>query len=255
MIKTLIVEDDPLHCRTLEALLMEVTPKVHNLAVCSNVEDAYLSITTLKPDLVFLDIDLDNGDNGFELLKKFDHPDFAVIFTTQHNNTENAIAAIRVCALDFLPKPVILSDLKEAFRRLNKLENIQQTNTLKDNLSDPEALVDTIWIADTEGKTKIKVSDVMYCKSSNVWTSFYLSNPVDRKTTYTSSQTIKQWEHNLLASSVLRVHNEYLVNLSHVEKYKNRMSGSAEVILRSGISIPVSKSRKNTVKDRLKLFK
>lgn len=256
MIRAIIVEDDPKHYKTLTQKLQEAQEEVSVEAVAGNVSDAEKAIRKHQPDLIFLDIDLEAGDNGFDLLRRFDKPDFAVIFTTQHNSTDNAIAAIRACALDFLPKPVELPDLNNALARYNPSDSVQQVQTLKNNIgSNYNEWVKAIWLSGTEGRTRIKADNIIYCKSNNTYTAFHLSHPVEKKTLHTSSQPIKHWEHSLLHSDIMRVHNEYLVNLSGVEKYKSRMSGSASLMLSGGIEIPVSKSRKNDVKSRLDLYK
>ncbi len=255
MINAIIVENEPHHSNYLRELLTGSDKKVNLLTVCTSIADAMDAINTLKPELLFLDIDLDDGENGFDLLRKFEQPEFAVIFTTQHNTTHNAISAIRACALDFLPKPLSASELNEALQRYNKADNVAQTRSLKTNIESASGQVQFIWIKSTEDKTRLTVSDILYAESNNVWTSFYLINSVNRKTIFTSSQSIKEWERNLSQSDIVRVHNEYLVNLMHVNKYSSKISGSAELTLRSGVKIPVSKSRKNDVKALLKLRK
>lgn len=255
MIKAIIVEDQPKHYKYLQELLHKTTKQVEVLAVATNVPDAYNAIVKLKPGLLFLDIELDDNGRGFDLLKKFEKPDFAVIFTTSYNNSDNAIAALRACALDFLPKPLDISELNDALNRIDSDSSVQQTQTLAENINSDDEKIQAVWIASTEGKTKIETGNILYCESDSVYTTFYLLEAINKKQAFTSSTGLKEWERNLANSDIFRVHNEFMVNKAHVVKYNTKISGSAELTLSDGKKIPVSKSRKDEVKERLKLRK
>jgi two-component system LytT family response regulator len=103
MIKAIII-DDEMHCRkTLSILLKEYCPDVQVIEQCDNGETGVESIKKLKPDLVFLDIEMPHM-NGFEMLEQCPEISFAVIFTTGYD--QYAIRAIRFNALDYLLKPI-----------------------------------------------------------------------------------------------------------------------------------------------------
>lgn len=253
-IKAIIVEDDPQHAASLLSLLPEITRPVEVLATCSNVSDAFAKIDSLKPELVFLDIDLEGAENGFDLLKKFDKPFFSVIFTTQHSSSHNAINAIRACALDFLPKPLLKSELEDAINRLEKKEGVEQAQVLKQHIeaNGPDK---EIIIKSTDGITKIETGNICYAKSDNVYTTFYLYNPVNKKLSHTSSMSIKSWKACLDGTDILRVHNQYLVNLKYAEKITGRGAGGAAIYLKNSTEIPVSESHKKEVMERFKLYR
>jgi two-component system LytT family response regulator len=255
MISVIIVEDDPRDSNNLLELLGKTTTEVSVLAVCTTVEAAYASILKLKPDLIFLDIDLGKGETGFDLLHKFDKPDFAVVFTTNHTSTNNTICAIRACALDFRPKPLIQADLDDALKLYH--ENVVHENgplrSLHHNLKSANNLVEEIWISGTEGKTRIELKNILYCESDNSYTIFHLATPQTRLKKLTSSVSIKDWENSLESSDICRVHNCYLVNLRHISKYSAKWNG-ALLTLNNGQEITVSKSRKDNLKKRLKLY-
>ncbi len=219
MIKTIIIEDYPGDSKKLKELLKHTDSSVEVVAECTNAESAFREMSVLKPDLIFLDIDLGAGETGFDLLKKFDKPDFAVIFTTQHNNTNNAIRAIRSCALDFLPKPVMQAELEEALLRFheNSSKGPDQVKTLVRNIRTENKWIEEVWISGTDGKTRVELKDVIYCQSQNSYTTFQLT-PIHKVEKCTSSVSIKDWEHSLLNSDMCRIHNRYLVNLKFVDK-------------------------------------
>jgi two-component system LytT family response regulator len=245
---SIIVEDDPKHARTLQGLVEKLDTNINIAGIYATVEEAFQAIGIHKPSLIFLDIDLEHGGNGFDLLKRFPDPDFSVIFTTQHNSAGNAIQAIRACALDFLPKPILEQELVDALARLDKKQGPRQLNSLKENLSSGKP--EYIWLTDTKGKTLVAVANILYCESDNVYTHFHLRQPVNGITHYTESKSIKTWETILAGTPIIRTHREFLLNLEHMGKYCKE-----HFLLTNGTRIPVSRSRKQEVEDSLHRFR
>src|SRR4030095_579961 len=120
MIKAIIV-DDEVHCiDTLSILLADFCPEVEVLDKCLSAKKGLEAIEKLKPDLVFLDIEMPVM-NGFELLEQFEQIPFSVVFTTSYD--QYAINAIRFSALDYLLKPVDPKELIAAVHKVNKQKN------------------------------------------------------------------------------------------------------------------------------------
>ncbi len=116
MIKTILI-DDEVHCLdTLNILLSDYCPDVEVVDKCLSAKKALETIEKLKPDLVFLDIEMPVM-NGFELLEQFKQIPFSVIFTTSYD--QYAIKAIRFSALDYLLKPI---DPKELVAAVHKVQ-------------------------------------------------------------------------------------------------------------------------------------
>src|SRR5215469_17484150 len=117
MIKAIII-DDEIHCqKTLSILLREYCPEVQVIGQCDSAEKGIEAIKKLKPDLVFLDIEMPHI-NGFEMLERFSEINFAVVFTTSYD--QYAIKAFRFSALDYLLKPVDHEELKKAVQKVNQ---------------------------------------------------------------------------------------------------------------------------------------
>ncbi len=249
MITAILIEDDPRHAATLQMRLTQTTTRVNLLAVCTNVHDAFIAINQHQPNLLFLDIELEGHETGFDLLKQFNNPAFSVIFTTQYSTANNAINAIRASALDFLSKPLLLEELEDALARVNIQEGPAQIQSLKDNIGAADGKLKSIWLSDTKGRTPVEVANIIYCESDDKYTTFYFATPVVGKTNFITSVGIKEWEKRLANSNIIRTHREYLLNL----KYMARFSQS-KFLLTNGFEIPVSKSRKPAVKTRLEQF-
>ena len=116
MIKAILVDDEE-HCReSLSILLEEYCPQVQLLAACSSAKEALQAIETLKPSLVFLDIEMPEM-NGFEMLQQFKQLPFFVICTTGYD--QYAVKAFHFSALDYLMKPI---DRHELVAAVNKLQ-------------------------------------------------------------------------------------------------------------------------------------
>jgi two-component system LytT family response regulator len=125
MIKAILV-DDEVHCLdTLNILLNDYCPDVQVMEQCMSAKKGLEAIEKLKPDLVFLDIEMAML-NGFELLEEFEEIPFAVIFTTSYN--QYAIKAIRFSALDFLLKPI---DPKELVAAIYKIQTQKHRPSLR----------------------------------------------------------------------------------------------------------------------------
>ena len=115
--KAILVDDEPDGIRTLQKMLELHCPHVNVAATCSNAAAAKQQIAELKPDVVFLDIQMP-GKSGLDLLTELSEKEFEVIFVTAHN--EYMLQALQYSAADYLLKPVDEDRLIEAVQRVRK---------------------------------------------------------------------------------------------------------------------------------------
>lgn len=111
MLNTIIVDDEESGANVLKLLCETYFPQVRIQKVCPDIHCAEEAIRTLKPDLVFLDIQMPEG-TGFDLLERLDAIDFAIIFVTAYDHY--ALRALKRSAADYLLKPVSKNDLATA---------------------------------------------------------------------------------------------------------------------------------------------
>src|SRR5687768_9794951 len=111
--RAILIDDERDALEMLEWIIRKYTPEVEIVALCDSPIDGVDKIKTLKPDVVFLDIEMPQL-NGFDLLERVGNYDFDVIFTTAYN--QFAIKALKVCALDYLLKPIDTEELKTAIQ-------------------------------------------------------------------------------------------------------------------------------------------
>lgn len=245
MIKALIV-DDELHClKTLSLLLKEYCPEVQVIGQCENGEEAIGAIRSLKPDLVFLDIEMPHM-NGFEMLEKFVEINFAVIFTTGYD--QYAIKAFRFSALDYLLKPIEPSELKKAVDRVNRhLQHPlpQQLEILLQKIHSQPPAINKIALPTMEGLQMVPVDTIISCSSDRNYTVLLLKS----KQKIVVSKILKDMEEMLDEYSFLRVHHSYIVNLNEITKYVKGEGGY--LVMSDGSSVDVSRSRKEILLQKL----
>lgn len=116
MTKIVLIDDEP-HVGAVCRILLEKRKDVGIVAECRDISTAYPAIIKHKPDVILLDVQLTDG-TGFDLLEKFEDPDFAVIIMTSFD--EYAIKALKAGAIDYLLKPLIDDEFEVAIEKALK---------------------------------------------------------------------------------------------------------------------------------------
>lgn len=242
MIKAILI-DDEVHCLdTLSMILEDYCKDVQVAEKCLSATEGLAAIEKFKPDLVFLDIEMPVM-NGFDMLDKFDHIPFSVIFTTSYN--QYAIKAIRFSALDYLLKPIDPKELVAAINAIQKQQHkptIEQFAMMKGHLQNRQNGFQNIAVPTLEGFEMIPAVDLIRCEAEDNYTHLYLKN--GKKVT--ACRTLKEMEEHLKDFSFfLRVHHSYMVNLNEISKYIRGEGGY--LVMNDGSTINVSRSRKEAL--------
>jgi two-component system, LytTR family, response regulator len=246
MINTIIIDDEPYCCETLEAMIGKYCPELAVAAVLHSGVDALQVFTQFTPQLVFLDIEMPHM-TGFEFLEKVQFVNFAVIFTTSYD--QYAIKAIRLSALDYLLKPIDRVELIQAVAKVSKsMQNPtdQQLEVLLQKFNQQKSSIRVIALPTMEGLEMVEIDSIVSCASDGNYTHFFLRN--DKK--LTASRTLKEVEELLSEYSFIRVHNSFLVNLNEIRKYVKGEGGY--LVMSNGISIDVSRTRKDMLLQALR---
>ena len=239
MIKAIVI-DDEMHCRkTLSILLKEYCPDVQVMEQCSDAQTGLEAIKKLKPDLVFLDIEMPHM-NGFEMLEQFSEIPFAVVFTTGYD--QYAIKAFRFSALDYLLKPVEPKELIAAVHKIQaqkKLPEAEQFQLLLKQVQGKEQHFNKLALPTLGGFELMPADQLMRCEADDNYTHLYFKN----KNKITACRTLKEVEEQLEDFNFfIRVHQSHIVNLNEVIRYMHGDGGY--LILSDGTSVNVSRSRK-----------
>lgn len=248
MIRAIIVDDEP-HCTArLKRLLEEhYADALRVEGQYASAGDAYDAILAVKPDLVFLDIQLQE-ENGFDLLKRFREISFKVIFTTAF--AEYAIQAFKFSAVDYLLKPIVAGDLIPAVDKIidgqSKYDMLKQLEALFFNLRQQHTPLRKISIPSQEGLEFIEVSEILRCQADVNYTVIHLLSG----RTIVVSKTLKEFEILLEDCNFFRLHHSHLVNLQYIKKYHKGKGGY--VTLQDNTELDVSVRRKEALLKKMR---
>tara|TARA_B100000795_G_scaffold27883_2_gene18531 strand:+ start:2835 stop:3584 length:750 start_codon:yes stop_codon:yes gene_type:complete len=215
-LKALIVDDELIARKTLQAMLAEFCKDIKVVANVANVNEAEKSIKEHKPDIVFLDIEMPEH-NGFELLNRFEAFDFEVIFTTAYE--AYAVEAFRASCIDYLLKPIHSDHLLEAIekykeRAMTKDFKVRQ-KLLLENLRTPNLQVEKMGIVTKDGIHILTISDIIYVRSCSTYSEVYTTTD----SMITVSKRLKDLNALTNNSSFFRAHRSYIINLNHCKQY------------------------------------
>jgi two-component system LytT family response regulator len=249
MINAIIIDDERHSCDALQMLLNKCCPHVQVVAICYSGEDGLKKIDELKPQLVFLDIEMPYM-NGFQMLEQLQAINFEVIFTTSYD--QYAITAFKFSALDYLLKPVDREELEKAMQKVSIKINppiSQQLEILLQRINQPAAPVQRIALPTMQGLEFVPVDSIISCSSSNNYTEFFLKD----KKKLLVSRTLKEAEDMLADHSFLRVHNSHIVNLNAITRYVKGEGGY--LVMADGSTVDVSRSRKELLMQKLQPYR
>lgn len=235
--RTLIVDDVKLSRDGLAALINLYFPEAEIVGSVGSVTDARKLLKAENFEIIFLDIQLQDGI-GFDLLE--DIPDSSkVIFITAYE--QYAIEAIRNGAFDYLLKPVNVEELNNCIQRIREINAIQ--NQRKASNEESSVFTAKLGISSLDGIDYIDVQDIIYLKADGKYTEI-----ITQDGKLISSKNLKMFEFVLNDKLFVRVHHSYIVNISEIKRFKK---DDAMVILKDGTGISVSKSRKDMLLKRL----
>ena len=238
MINCIIIDDEAKNIKLLQNMLQMFCPAVNVVATDTEAKNGLLLIEELKPQLVFLDIEMPHL-NGFDLLKKLEPVNFETVFVTAYSHY--AVEAFEHHATGYITKPIKSEKLIAAVNTATK--RIEEKNINKNLFSLLEkntqaAAPDKIPLSTSNGLVFVKLAEILYCESSGNYTIFYLCN--DKKIMV--SRQLGEYEKLLPEANFTRIHDKYIINLSFMKEYIKGSGG--DVILENGKELPVASRRK-----------
>jgi len=245
VINSVIVEDEASNQKVLNALLEKYCPEVNVLSIANTYSKALEDINVNKPDLVFLDIKLDNNYTAFDLLENLDYLNFYIIFITAYD--EYATKAINdTDAVYYITKPLKITDLENAVNKLHlklKSGNKPRLNPAEmENFKAMSSPLNKIMLPKNNAFEILDINDIVRVQAFG---NYVQVHSVDKKK-YTVSKKLGFYETRLKEFNFLRVHRSHLINLSFVRNFK-KMGKGGLVTMNDSSEVPIAASFKKSL--------
>jgi two-component system, LytTR family, response regulator len=228
--RAVIIDDEEDSRSNTRSMIENYCSEIEVVGEAASGPEGKKIIQDLKPHVVFLDINMP-GMNGFQMLEGIYNRDFCVIFLTAYS--EHGITAVKAGAIDYLLKPLMLSELQGAIRKVvDHYEGKGATTGHKQ-----EENKNLVLINHSKGFTLIDFKDIIWLEASDNYTNLFLNG----QKKIVASKTLKEFESILPEKEFFRVHRSALINIKFVKEYSNHEGG--EVIMSDGTRVQVSKAR------------
>ena len=256
-LKALLVDDEELIRCTLHDLINEYCSSIEVIATASSARTARSVLEAGQADVLFLDIQMPGG-TGFDLLKEINTENLLCVFVTAFE--EYAVPAFKVNAVDYLLKPVKISELKRTEQRLverHRLQSVDRQNReicsgyierLLESVHPMGGRSRRVTLSHSKGFNVVDMDDIVRLEAERNYTRVYL-----RSQEYILvARTLTDFENILDADSFARVHKSHVVNLLHLNRYINEDCGY--VVMSDGKRIEISRRRMPELFSKIKQY-
>lgn len=236
----IVVDDDLDNLNILKIYLQRYCHNIEVIGAATSIDKAISLYNDLQPEILFLDIELDNS-NAFYLIDHLNNLSSQIVFVSSHEKF--ALKAIKYQAVDFVKKPIEINDLiaasNRAVSRILKNSNI---------IEKPSVKLDFLAIASTKKIELLKLSDLVYCEADGRYTNFHLSNNEKR----VSCRNLGEYE-ALLSNNknFFRIHHKYIINLKKIKNINKTSGNYCE--FENNLSLPIAKRRQEKLIRHLNL--
>ena len=245
-LRTIIIEDEAPARELLKHYLKDYN-EIEVIAECSDGFAGLKSISEMKPDLIFLDIQMPKL-TGFEMLEVLEErPE--IIFTTAYD--QFAIKAFELNAVDYLLKPYHKERLKEAISKVvektgSGKEDRKPTGELLSKSPRPSSPLSRIVVRKANSINIIPIDQIRYVEAQDDYVMIYHSAGKALK-----QKTMKFYEDNLPKADFVRIHRSYIVNVVEIKRIEPYGKDNHIAILHSGDKLPVSRAGYKQLKEDL----
>jgi len=239
MVRAVVIDDIESIRKENISLIKSHCPEIAVVGEANSVASGVKLIRQLSPELVFLDVEMPDG-TGFDLLQKLAPISFKVIFITGFEDF--AIRAFRFSAIDYLLKPLVGRDLKEAVAKaldsLSKEVLDMKLHNLFSNLERPKDLQKLI-LRTADKIYSVNIQDVVFCEADKNYTTFYFINAPK----IIVSNTLKEYEGLLAPYGFFRTHRSHLINMAYFDHFV-KSDGGNTIVMKNKAVVPLSVRKK-----------
>ncbi len=240
----LIIDDEKL-ARELLHEYLEGFPQIEIIGECAKGNEAVEKINKLKPDLIFLDVQMP-GMNGFDVLEEIDHEPY-IIFTTAYD--QYAIKAFEKNAVDYLLKPLDEERFRLAVNRALKRKTVEKGDLqelIKSFKAEGKNFESHIFVQKSEKLFNLPVEEIVYLEASGDYTVITTKNDQ-----FVSSSGIGKLEEIMDPDTFIRVHRSTIINLNYLKEIERHFNGGMVVKMQSGKSFPVSRTYAKLIRKKV----
>lgn len=251
MTTAILIDDDANLRAGMRQMLSRYAPDISIIGEADSVQSGVETINRLKPQVLFLDIQLTDG-TGFDVLEQLAEINgkitSQVVFITAHE--QYAIKAFRFSALDFLLKPVDPEELQKVIGKIKQVlaqsDNYAHIDLLLENIRRKVDNFKRIALSTSDGIHLFEISDIIRCESEDNYTKFFIKNskPI------LISKTLKEYEELLTGHGFERIHQSHLINLTYLKSYIKKDGGY--VVMSDNSHLPISQRKKERLQEILK---
>jgi two-component system LytT family response regulator len=237
--KAVIIDDEQNSIDVLKTLLTEHCPEVKICESTTSSEEGITIIKTLLPDIVFLDIEMPKY-NGFQLLERVPDIYFQLIFTTAYD--QYALKAFKYSAVDYLLKPIMADELKNAVNKLSdgdkyyqeKIKVLEQNIQAAKTNNPPEKIV----LPHDKGYLFQKIDEIVYCEAFNTYSKFF----IEGRQPIMISKPLGEVDQILSDAGFFRPHRHFLINIKKITEFIRADGGF--VVMSNGENIPLARNKR-----------
>jgi two-component system, LytTR family, response regulator len=250
MIRTLIADDEPLAIEGMRALLAEEAD-IEIAGECLNGREAVAAIKTLRPHLIFLDVQMPVFD-GFEVIEELEPEEVpVVIFVTAFD--QYALRAFAVHAFDYLLKPVEPERFRDALRHVREIlsgkrqrETNQKLMKLLEAVESQRRCPDRFVVREGVRTVFIKAQEVDAIEAAGVYAVLHRGHD-----SFVLREALSSLEARLIGERFLRTHRSWIVNADRIVEIRRTTDGGREALLSTGLAVPISRRHNEEVMSRL----
>ena len=248
-IRAIIIDDELPARENLRFMIEDHCPEINIVGTADGVESGLELFYAENPELIFLDIRMPSGAEGFEFLEQLREEKFHVVFVTAFK--DYAIRAFENQALHYILKPIDESELVETVRRITERTRSDENNqtafeSYRESIRKLEEEIlernssKRLTIHHSKGIKIVDTNNISYLEGSGNCAIIHFKD----QDQYLDTRTLKTYE-TLLPNHFYRVHKSFIVNLLEVTEILHGNEQSVE--LKSGKVIPVSRDRKKNL--------
>jgi len=237
--KAVLIDPDRDSLEALAKMLHTHCPEVQIAAMCDSAVDGLLKIKDIKPELIFMEVDMPQL-NGFDLLSHAQPRNSDVVFTTATDRF--AVKAFKISALEYLLKPIDVEELKATVQKsAHKRNHVNsgQLDKLLNYVIPQKPRARRVALTASDHLVFVETEKIVYCESDSNYTTFFLAD--GQKVIV--SKTLKDVEEILEGADFFRIHASFLINMKHVTKFTRGDGGY--VVMSNNEHINVSRKKKD----------